>query len=88
MNLLKPLRKTGFLITFLILIAIGFFLWWYFTDIEIMFGNYGKIHTYTDIFLSLIMIIGFPLFIVGVLYRGMLFGHKDNIHHKTGIGTL
>lgn len=34
------------------------------------------------------MIVGFPFFIIGILYRGMLFGHGENLHHKTGIGTL
>ena len=34
-----------------------------------MFGNYGPIHTYTDIILSLLMIIGFPLFLIGMLYK-------------------
>ena len=38
-----------------------------------MFGNYGKLHTYTDILLSGIMILGFPLFLIGILYKGFQF---------------
>jgi hypothetical protein len=39
-----------------------------------MFGNYGKTHTYIDIVLSMVMVFGFPLFIVGMYYKGALFG--------------
>ncbi|MDD2693766.1 MAG: hypothetical protein PHY14_02440 [Candidatus Gracilibacteria bacterium] len=88
MNYLKPFKKRSLFITFIILVLIGFGIWWYFTDIAIMFGNYGKTHTYIDISLSVVMILGFPLFLIGILYKGMLFGHRENLHHKTGIGTL
>ena len=45
------------LISYLILTLFAALLWWYSTDIRIMFGNYGSLHTYTDILLSVIMII-------------------------------
>lgn len=87
-NLMKPFRNRYFILVFIVLILLGVYLWWNFTDVAIMFGNYGKIRTYFDITLSMMMIIGFPLFIVGILYKGYTFGHKENLHPKTGIGTI
>ena len=63
-------------------------LWWYTTDISTMFGNYGAVHTYIDISLSSIMILGFPLFILAVIYRGQKFGNRENLDGKTGIGMV
>ena len=87
-NLLKPFRNIWLLITYIVLIFLSFWIWWYFTDVGIMFGNYGPTHTYIDILLSMFMIIGFPYFIVGILYKWLTFGHVENLHHKTGIGTI
>lgn len=53
-----------------------------------MLGNYGKGHTYFDIGLSMIMVIWFPLFLIGILYKGMLFGARENLDGKTGIGAI
>lgn len=54
---------------YLLLVVVSFYLWYYTTDIEIMFGNYGKLHTYTDMTLSGIMILGFPLFLIAIFYK-------------------
>jgi hypothetical protein len=53
-----------------------------------MFGNYGKFHTYTDIVLSMIMIFGFPLFIMGMYHKGSLFGRQENLQGKSIVGTI
>lgn len=53
-----------------------------------MFGNYGKLHTYTDIALSMFMIFAFPLFIIALYHKGSLFGKKEHLNHRTGIGLL
>jgi hypothetical protein len=53
-----------------------------------MFGNYGEIHTYTDIGLSAIMIIGFPLFLIALYHKGMLFGKQQTLEKKNILGTL
>jgi hypothetical protein len=53
--------------TILVLIAAG--IWYYFTDVSVMFGNYGPLHTYTDMSLSGVMILGFPLFILAIVYK-------------------
>jgi hypothetical protein len=71
-----------------ILVALAWGLWWYFTDIRIMFGNYGKLHTYTDIVLSMVMVFGFPLFIVGMYYKGSMFGRWENLQGKSLLGTI
>lgn len=87
-NLQKPFRNTALIFTFIFLVILWGYIWWTFTDIRVMFGNYGAIHTYTDITLSLLMIIGFPLFLIGMLYKWLKFGHKENLHHKSWIGTV
>lgn len=68
-NILKPFGKPSLILVFFILLVIASWLWWHFTDIDIMLGNYGKGHTYFDIGLSIIMVVGFPLFIIGLLYK-------------------
>jgi hypothetical protein len=73
-NLKKLFSSQSRSFAYIFLVALACALWWYFTDIRIMFGNYGKLHTYTDIALSMIMVFGFPLFIVGMYYKGVLFG--------------
>jgi hypothetical protein len=87
-NLRKPFSNWYLILIFLLLVMLWGYLWWTFTDVEIMFGNYGKIHTGIDIVLSSIMIIGFPLFIIGIIYKWLMFGQRENLHHKTGIGTV
>ena len=75
-------------LAYVVSVTIAFLIWWQFTDIAIMLGNYGKIHTYTDIFLSSIMILGFPLFLLALFYKGSKFGTKANIDAKNSFGTL
>jgi hypothetical protein len=53
-----------------------------------MFGNYGKVHTYTDITLSWAMILGFPLFLIAIYYKGMLYGKKETTQQKNIIGMI
>lgn len=57
------------ILSYIIIVIISSGIWWYFTDIAIMFGNYGDIHTYTDIALSIIIIAIFPLFLVALWYK-------------------
>jgi hypothetical protein len=81
-NLTHLFSSLGRLTIYSILVLIAGLIWWYFTDIRIMFGNYGEIHTYMDIALSWIMILGFPLFLMAVYHKGMLFGHKETTQKK------
>ena len=53
-----------------------------------MFGNYGTVHTISDILLSAFMILGFPLFLVSLMYRGEKFGTKDSLSGKSGVGLF
>ncbi len=57
------------LVVCIILQILLLLIWWYTTDIKIMLGNYGTVHTYSDIILSVIMIITFPIFIIALIYR-------------------
>ena len=52
-----------------------------------MVGNYGKLHTYTDVALSMVMIFGFPLFLIAFAHKSMLFG-SSSIDTKTGTGMI
>jgi hypothetical protein len=87
-NLQKLFWTKMRIFAYTILILIAWSTWWYFTDIAIMLWNYGKIHTYIDIGLSIMMVFGFPLFILALSYKIMLFGNKENLHRKSIIGTI
>jgi len=52
-----------------------------------MVGNYGKLHTYIDVMLSIIMIVGFPLFLLGFWHKVTLFGQKS-ITGKSSTGMI
>ena len=76
------------LISYLILTLLAGILWWYSTDIRIMFGNYGGLHTYTDIVLSILMILIFPLFLVALGYKSWTYGKRADIGAKTSTGII
>jgi hypothetical protein len=76
------------ILSYIILVLISSGIWWYFTDIRIMFGNYGEIHTYTDIVLSIIMILLFPLFILAIIYKGRKYWKRTDINSKSFIGMM
>ncbi len=58
-------------------------LWWYSTDIRIMFGNYGKLHTYLDIWLSIFIILLFPILIISIFYKSWKYWKRADIELKT-----
>lgn len=68
-NIFKPFYNKKLLFLYVLFVVVLFFVWWTFTDIGIMYGNYGSLHTNIDISLSLVMIFGFPLFLIGILYK-------------------
>ena len=87
-NLSHLLSSFQRILVYIILIGLSFALWYSTTDIGIMFGNYGKLHTYTDISLSVIMIVGFPLFLIAVLYKSLKYWKRADINWKTGTGMI
>lgn len=52
--------------------------WWFFTEIAVMFGNYGYLHTSIDIILSITTILLFPLFLLGLHHRGKVMKTLNN----------
>ncbi len=68
-QIFKVLSSPRFFLSYILLVLIAFGIWWYFTDVRIMLGNYGKPFTYTDVSLSMLMVVGFPLFLVGLFYK-------------------
>lgn len=86
-NLKKLFSTKMRIFAYISLILIAWSVWWYFTDVSIMIGNYGKLHTYTDVALSMVMIVGFPLFLIGFSYKASLFW-KKTINTQSGTGMI
>ncbi|PID84268.1 hypothetical protein CSB09_01940 [Candidatus Gracilibacteria bacterium] len=84
-NLKTLFSKRWVLPVYGILVFFQASLWYYFTDVEIMFGNYGALHTWTDILLSWATFLLFPLFIFAFVYKSHAFGTKNTkTTEKTG----
>lgn len=86
-NLQKVFSSSLRIFAYIFIVLIAWGIWWFFTDVAIMFGNYGALHTYIDIGLSLIMVFGFPLFLMGFWYKSMLFW-RDTLTKKSGTGII
>ncbi len=84
-NLKTLFSSWKYVISYIVLVFCAFWIWWNFIDIENMLGNYREVHTYIDVSLSVIMVLGFPLFIIALVYRGWKFGKKENLNTKTGV---
>ena len=87
-NTMQVLRNPKFLLGYLILVAVLGTIWYLYTDFTIILGNYGKLHGYTDITLSWLTIIFFPLFIVSWIYRATVFGAKNKKDWASFIGGI
>lgn len=85
--ILKPFQKPTLFSLYVFLVIVLLLLWWNFTNIEIMFWNYGNFHTYADIIFSMIIVFCFPLFIIGITYKWLLFWVRETIGWKNGIGA-
>lgn len=87
-NLKTLFSSPARILTYIILVLLAWALWWSMTDILIMFGNYGELHTYTDIMLSVVMILIFPLFLVALGYKSWTYGKRADMSGKTGIWVI
>jgi len=76
-NLLKPFSKPALVISYMTLAGILFWVWSLFNQTDLIRGNHGAFHANLDIFLSIVTIFLFPLLIVGILYRSLIFGQKN-----------
>ncbi len=85
--ILKPFQKPTLFSLYVLLVIVLLLLWWNFTNIEIMFWNYGNFHTYADIIFSMIIVFCFPLFLIGITYKWLLFWVRETIGGKNGIGA-
>ncbi len=85
--ILKPFQKPTLFSLYVLLVIVLLLLWWNFTNIEIMFWNYGNFHTYADIIFSMIIVFCFPLFLIGITYKWLLFWVRETIGWKNGIGA-
>lgn len=79
LNLKNLFSSPARILSYLILVFLAALLWWTTTDIRIMFGNYGNLHTYTDISLSVLMILTFPLFLIALGYKSYTYGKRADI---------
>ena len=86
---LKTLFSTWWrILIYIVLVGGLLILWWSTTDMAIMFGNYGYVHTSLDIALSLVMILFFPLFLIALIYKSYKFWKRANINWKTSTGIV
>lgn len=60
------------------------FLWYQFTDFDLIKGNYGMSHYYYDGLISWINILAFPLFITAWIYRSYTLGSHSEAGEKAG----
>ena len=72
-NLWKPFAQKWLLTVYGGSVLCFAYIWWKFTNIENMIGNHGPWHTFFDMGLSWMTILVFPLLIIGILYKSMLF---------------
>ncbi len=86
-NLSKLFSTKSRIFIYIILVLMAWGVWWYFTDVAIMVGNYGKLHTYIDVMLSIMLIVWFPLFLLGFWYKVTLFG-QQSITGKSSTGMI
>lgn len=86
-NLKKLFYIKTRIFAYILLVMLAWWVWWYFTDVAIMVGNYGKLHTYIDVMLSIMMIVGFPLFLLGFWHKVTLFG-QQSITGKSSTGMI
>lgn len=82
----KPLKNPKLFTSYVFLAIFLYTIGEYFTDREVMLGNYGKFHTYFDYTLSILVALLFPLFLIGIAHRGYLFGKKELLSKKWGFG--
>ena len=87
-NLKTLISSSHSLLSYLALVILALTTWWHSTDIVIMFGNYGDIHTYTDIVLSMIVILIFPFFLIALVYKSYKYGKRADIGRKTSTGIV
>lgn len=76
----SPLRLTIYLMA----VILSGWIWWNFTDIEIIFGNYGYWYGVIDVSLSIITILVFPLFIIAWIYRSYVLGGGGQKRERIG----
>ena len=82
-NLLHLFDSFWRILSYISMVLLFTGVWWYFTDIRIMFGNYGNTHTYLDIILSILIILLFPILLLSVIYKSMKYWKRTDIEWKT-----
>ncbi|MBB1554543.1 hypothetical protein HG442_004010 [Candidatus Gracilibacteria bacterium] len=78
-NLKLIFSQRKYILGYILLVMIFSALWWYFTDIKLMFGNSGTLHASIDTVVSVVNIFAFSLFIVAWIFRSTMFG---KLSHK------
>ncbi len=83
-NIFKVLKNPNSFIIWFLTTAIAIVLWYIYSDIEYVWGNYGLTFAYLDAFLSWMMIILFPLMIAGIVHRSLAFWSRWLTEKKSG----
>jgi hypothetical protein len=88
-NLKKIFTFHASFLTWCITTLLAFFLWYSYSDIDYVAGNYQSYtYAYFDTLLSWIMILCFPLIISGIVYKSLHFWKKNVKKHTSFMGIL
>lgn len=77
---------------YILLALIAGVTWWITTDVKITLGNLGAegktLYVYLDILVSIFIVLLFPLFITGFIYRWYSLGNKSFLKGKSWVGMI
>lgn len=76
-------------IAWLLTSILAFLLWYIYSDIEYVAGNYQSyVFAYIDLGLSLLMILCFPLIVAGIVYKSLHFWKKHLKKSSSFLGIM
>lgn len=81
-------KNPKYILAYFVMVGILAWLWYHFTDLEALYGNYGALQFWIDTATSWVNILGFPMFIVAWLYRAYTLGsvgREENAGFAGGI---
>lgn len=83
-NISLIFKNPKYIIGYILGVIFFGFLWYKFTDFNLMRGNYGIAHYYYDGIISWINILAFPFFITVWIYRSYTLGSQSATGEKAG----
>lgn len=84
-NIRLLFARRSYLIAYILMVLVLLGTWYFFTNHKIIVGNYGLLHASIDIGLSMIVIWGFPLFLLAWIFRSITLGSSNKKHASAGL---